>query len=62
MKCVTHHCGKPGRARYHNLEWAKMMMSIGLIPSSTGTAGGIMTGDSMAQYIDEKGLFSKVFY
>jgi predicted SprT family Zn-dependent metalloprotease len=56
-----HHYGKPGRARYHNKEWADKMISIGLIPSSTGAAGGMMTGDSMDHYVDEKGLFNKVF-
>jgi hypothetical protein len=37
------------------------MISIGLIPSSTGVAGGMMTGDSMNHYIDEKGPLNKVF-
>lgn len=46
-----HHFGKPGRAGYHNYEWAAKMQSIGLHPSSTGKEGGKQTGDSMAEYV-----------
>jgi predicted SprT family Zn-dependent metalloprotease len=56
-----HHYGKPGRARYHNKEWADKMLSFGLIPSSTGLIGGLMTGDKVSHCIDEKGLFNRVF-
>ena len=44
------HFGKPGRGRYHNLEWANQMEALGLMPSSTGQPGGDRTGDSMADY------------
>jgi predicted SprT family Zn-dependent metalloprotease len=49
--------GKPGRGRYHNEEWAAKMESIGLMPSSTGKPGGKRTGDRMADYPIEGGLF-----
>jgi SprT-like family len=51
------HFGQPGRARYHNSEWADKMESIGLMPSSTGQPGGKRTGDSMADYAIEGGRF-----
>jgi len=52
-----HHFGKPGRGRYHNKEWADKMESIGLMPSSTGRPGGAKTGDCMADYAIEGGMF-----
>lgn len=45
-----YHFGKPSRRSYHNSEWAKMMESIGLMPSSTGKKGGKKTGEKMADY------------
>ena len=56
-----HHYGKPGRSRYHNKEWAEKMITIGLIPSSTGEAGGNTTGDHMSHYIDNNGPFVVAF-
>ncbi|KFJ12801.1 sprT-like family protein [Delftia acidovorans] len=52
-----HHFGKPGRARYHNEEWADKMETIGLMPSSTGRPGGKRTGDMMADYAIAGGPF-----
>jgi SprT-like family len=52
-----HHCGKPGRGRYHNRQWAERMKAIGLYPSSTGKEGGQETGDSMDHYIVPGGPF-----
>lgn len=51
------HFGTPGRARYHNKEWADKMEAIGLMPSSTGQEGGKRTGDRMSHYIVEGGPF-----
>ena len=51
------HFGTPGRARYHNRQWAEKMKSIGLHPSSTGTPGGSETGDIMDHYIVPAGAF-----
>lgn len=51
------HLGTPGRGRYHNKEWADKMESIGLMPSSTGRPGGKKTGDRIADYAIEEGLF-----
>jgi hypothetical protein len=53
--------GKPSRNGYHNKQWAAKMEEIGLIPSSTGAAGGKKTGQSMTHYIAENGLFIKAF-
>lgn len=54
------HFGKPGRARYHNAEWADKMESIGLMPSSTGLPGGRRVGDIMADYVIPNGRFAAV--
>lgn len=54
------HFGKPGRARYHNSEWADKMESIGLMPSSTGLPGGRRVGDIMADYVIPNGRFAAV--
>jgi hypothetical protein len=51
------HFGKPGRGRYHNLEWAAKMESIGLMPSDTGKPGGKKTGDHMQDYVIQGGRF-----
>jgi hypothetical protein len=55
-----HHFGSPGRGRYHNREWARMMRDIGLIPSDTGREGGKETGDSVSHYIEADGRFARV--
>ncbi|AFJ90364.1 Zinc metalloproteinase Mpr protein (plasmid) [Burkholderia sp. KJ006] len=55
-----HHHGNPGRGRYHNNEWADKMEAIGLMPSNTGRPGGKRTGDQMADYPIEGGLFLEV--
>ena len=51
------HFGVPGRGNYHNKEWATMMESIGLMPSSTGKTGGKKTGDRMSDYPISEGEF-----
>lgn len=52
--------GKPGRNRYHNQEWADMMVKVGLRPTDNGTLSGKMTGDSMSHLIIEDGPFERV--
>jgi predicted SprT family Zn-dependent metalloprotease len=52
-----YHFGKPSRRGYHNREWADLMESIGLIPSSTGQPGGHKTGERMADYVQKPGQF-----
>ena len=54
-----HHFGKPGRARYHNAEWADTMERIGLMPSATGQPGAARVGEHMSHYIVEGGPFSQ---
>src|SRR5262249_44729126 len=34
------HSGPPGRARYHNRQWADKMEALGLMPTDTGAPGG----------------------
>lgn len=51
------HHGKPSRAGYHNREWADKMEAIGLMPSSTGKPGGARTGQKMADYALDGGMF-----
>ncbi|MEO0681822.1 MAG: SprT-like domain-containing protein [Pseudomonadota bacterium] len=52
-----HHFGAPGRARYHNAEWALQMRRIGLQPSHDGTPDGRSTGDVMHHLIVANGPF-----
>jgi predicted SprT family Zn-dependent metalloprotease len=61
VHCWQHFHGNPGRKYYHNLEWAKKMIEVGLMPSSTGEPGGKITGQFMGDYILEDGCFLKVF-
>lgn len=51
------HFGKPAKGGYHNAEWAKMMDAVGLVPSTTGKAGGSRTGPKCSHYILEGGVF-----
>ncbi len=55
-----HHFGKPSRSGYHNKEWADMMETVGLIPSSTGAKGGKRIGQQVSHYIAIGGRFDKV--
>lgn len=61
VHCWQYNFGKPGRDYYHNKEWALKMISIGLMPSSTGEPGGEITGQHMGDYIIEGGGFLKAF-
>ena len=47
-------------AHYHNKEWAQKMISIGLMPSSTGEPGGATVGRQMSDYIIKRGRFIEV--
>ncbi len=42
--------GKPGARGYHNKNFARLMIRLGLMPSSTGKPGGKQTGNSMSDY------------
>lgn len=53
--------GKPSRRTYHNLEWAKRMIKVGLMPSSTGEIGGAVTGQLMSDYVIAGGDFYLAF-
>jgi len=53
------HFGEPGRGAYHNQEWANKMISLGLMPSSTGQPGGKTTGQSMSDYVVPGAPFEK---
>ncbi len=61
VHCWQHFHGNPGRKYYHNLEWARKMIDVGLMPSSTGEPGGKITGQFMGDYILKDGRFLKVF-
>ena len=51
--------GKPSRTSYHNKEWARKMMDVGLMPSDTGEPGGKTTGQKIADYVMTGGKFEK---
>lgn len=56
-----YHLGEDkSRMSYHNKEWGNKMESIGLMPSSTGKPGGKRTGQRVADYQIQGGLFEKV--
>lgn len=65
MQTLVHemtHCwqqcyGKPSRTGYHNKEWANKMISIGLMPSTTGKPGGATVGQQMSDYPAPNGKF-----
>jgi predicted SprT family Zn-dependent metalloprotease len=52
--------GKPGRSRYHNQEWAEMMVTVGLRPTDDGTLSGKMTGDAVSHLIIKGGIFDQI--
>ena len=53
--------GTPGRRGYHNEEWARIMDSVGLGPSTTGERNGKRVGQKVSHYIVEGGAFAKAF-
>jgi SprT-like family len=50
--------GTPPRKAYHDIEWARKMDEVGLVPSNTGQPGGKRTGQKMTHYISEAGKFA----
>ena len=54
-----YHYGNPSERNYHNREWADKMISIGLMPSSTGNPGGKEVGQKMSDYPVKSGAFIK---
>jgi predicted SprT family Zn-dependent metalloprotease len=54
--------GTPGRGKYHNMEWAEKMESIGLLPTATGIIGEGQkkTGDHVTHAIDPNGKFRQM--
>jgi len=53
--------GQPSRRGYHNQEWAERMISIGLMPSTTGEPGGKTTGQGVSHYVIPGGRFDRAF-
>ncbi|MGT2457772.1 SprT-like domain-containing protein [Cupriavidus basilensis] len=49
--------GKPSRNGYHNAEWVRSMLRVGLMPSDTGQPGGRQTGQKVGDYPIAGGLF-----
>lgn len=62
---MSHHFqhlhGNPGREKYHNREFAKIMFELGLMCSDTGKPGGKPTGDHMSHYVLRGGRFEQAF-
>ncbi|HAU4159333.1 TPA: SprT-like domain-containing protein [Legionella anisa] len=55
--CWQHCYGTPGRMSYHNKEWSDKMISVGLMPTSTGKPGGKIVGQRMGDYPISNGSF-----
>ena len=53
--------GKASRNGYHSRCWSNKMEAIGLMPSSTGAAGGKKTGQRVSHYIIDGGRFDTAF-
>jgi len=53
--------GVPSRRGYHNKEWARKMVAVGLFPSDIGKPGGKMTGQRMSHYVLLRGPFDRAF-
>lgn len=53
------HFGTPGRSGWHNVEWGKKMLDVGLHPSNTGQPGGKTVGRKMTHYILPDGAFAR---
>ena len=49
--------GSPSKRGYHNDMFAKTMITLGLMPSTTGKPGGKKTGVGMSDYVLDGGLF-----
>lgn len=56
------HFGKPSRACYHNKQWARKMIEVGLMPSTTGLPGGGITGQFMDDYVIAGGPFHRAYH
>lgn len=56
-----HRFAEPGRRGYHNKNWSDKMISVGLMPSSTGKKGGSITGEHMSDYVIEGGVFAQAY-
>jgi len=61
VHCWQYCFGKPSRTFYHNQQWSRKMISIGLMPSTTGEPGGAITGQHMNDYVVAGGPFHKAF-
>jgi transcription elongation factor Elf1 len=55
-----HHYGKPSRGGYHNMQWARKMIDVGLVPSDTGQQGGKLVGQRVNHFIRENGPFDRL--
>ena len=53
--------GPSVKGGYHDKLWAAKMVAIGLMPSSSGTPGGKITGAKMSHYILPDGPFAESF-
>ncbi|MDT0618477.1 SprT-like domain-containing protein [Salinisphaera sp. P385] len=54
------HHGRPGRRAYHNREWARKMLAVGLRPTVTGRPGAPMTGEKVTHLIVHEGRFDQL--
>ncbi len=49
--------GKPGRGGYHNKQWARKMVDLGLHPTASGEIGGKQVGHRVTHVIIDHGAF-----
>lgn len=53
-----HYGTKSQKTDYHDNEWARYMLNVGLVPSDTGKPDGKKTGRGMTHYIEKGGRFN----
>ena len=53
------HFGQASRNGYHNKQWARQMLKVGLQPTDTGEPGGKDVGQRVTHYIIENGPFDQ---
>lgn len=56
-----YHLGTAPARHYHDEEWANLMMSADLMPSSTGATGGKITGKKMSHYVIAGSRFEQAY-
>ena len=58
---ADYYAGTAPARHYHSEQWSDMMVAAGVMPSSTGGAGGKRTGKMMSQFVIVGGRFEQAY-